>query len=313
MPILDKIKTRFAPTPSGYLHLGNAFSFILTWLIARKNQGKILLRIDDLDNERSRPEYIQDIFESLLWLELDYDEGPQNVLDFAENYSQKLRLPRYQLALEKLQNSNLVYACVCSRKQIQKASFEGIYPNTCREASLSLATSQSAWRIQVSDNQLITFFDLQKGKTKIDLKKGMGDFIIKRKDDIPAYQLVSLVDDMDFGVNFIVRGLDLWTSSAAQVFLAEKIQLSDFQYVTFYHHPLLKNFEGIKLSKSAGDLSLQSLRNQGLKPLFMYQFVSENLGIPKNNIQSLDDLLYHFSMDKLFYLENQNLQMNFLI
>jgi glutamyl-tRNA synthetase len=295
----ENIKTRFAPTPSGFLHLGNAFSFILTWLIARKNQGQIVLRIDDLDTERSQPEYIQDVFDSLAWLKLDYDEGPKNAEDFSQNYSQKLRLSSYLSVLKNLENSQFIYACDCSRKQIQAQSPTGIYPKTCRELNLGLNNPAYAWRVKVPDNQVITLNDWQKGKVKIGLGAEMGDFIIKRKEQIPAYQLVSLVDDLEFGINFIIRGEDLWSSSAAQVYLANIAQLADFQQTIFYHHPLIKDFSGKKLSKSAGTTSLQYLRKQGLKPNLIYQLVAENLGISPHFIQSLEDLLQHFAREQL--------------
>lgn len=271
-------RTRIAPTPSGFLHSGNGISFIITWALARKNGGKIVLRIDDLDAERMRPEYLDDIFYTLDWLGIDYDEGPQNVEDFTKNYSQHKRLDLYFEALKALKNhkSATLYACNCSRKQIRDSSKNGIYPNTCRLKNVDFEEKNTAWRILVPENTLISFQEHQKTPIFHQLDATMGDFIVRQKNGLPAYQLASVVDDDYFNINFIVRGEDLLNSTAAQVFLAQYFE--NISPKTYFHHPLVTNTEGVKLSKSQGAGSLKDWREQGRSPLELYKQAEEWLG-----------------------------------
>jgi glutamyl/glutaminyl-tRNA synthetase len=271
-------RTRIAPTPSGFLHPGNGISFIITWALARKNGGKIVLRIDDLDAERIRPEYLDDIFYTLDWLGIDYDEGPQNVEDFTKNYSQHKRLDLYFDALEKLKRNKLatLYTCNCSRKQIRDNSRNGIYPNTCRLNKVDFEEKNTALRVVVPKNTLIPFQEYQKTPIFNQLDETMGDFIVRQKNGLPAYQLASVVDDEYFNINFIVRGEDLLNSTAAQVFLAQYIE--NVSPKTYFHHPLVKNTEGVKLSKSQGAGSLKDWREQRRMPLELYKKAEQWLG-----------------------------------
>jgi glutamyl/glutaminyl-tRNA synthetase len=278
-------KTRIAPTPSGFLHLGNGASFVATWVLTRVNAGKILLRIDDLDAERMRPEYVEDIFKTLDWLGLDWDEGPSSVADFSQNWSQHLRLDLYEKALSDLQKTGDLYGCNCSRKDIKLRSKNGLYPNTCREnrllndepTSARFKTSpklmpNTAWRVVVKENKGVHFKNFEKeGPLSIngifddfyvDLAEKMGDFIIRQKNGLPSYQLASLVDDTLYNVNFVVRGEDLLNSTAAQIFLAEKLNKTDFLSTNFWHHPLITDLNGAKLSKSEGAASLLDFRKR---------------------------------------------------
>jgi glutamyl/glutaminyl-tRNA synthetase len=272
-------RTRIAPTPSGFLHPGNGISFIITWALARKNEGKIVLRIDDLDAERMRPEYLDDIFYTLDWLGIDYDEGPQNVEDFTKNYSQHKRLDLYFEALNGLKSHKSVtlYACNCSRKQIRDSSVNGIYPNTCRSKKVDFEEKNTAWRVLVPENTLISFQEYQKTPIFNQLDATMGDFIIRQKNGLPAYQLASVVDDEYFNINFIVRGEDLLNSTAAQVFLAQYFE--NISPKTYFHHPLVTNTEGVKLSKSQGAGSLKDWREQGRSPVELYQQAEKWLGL----------------------------------
>lgn len=300
----QEIISRIAPTPSGYLHIGNAFSFVLTWLLVRSRGGKLLLRIDDSDASRSRPEFIDDIFQTLDWLQLDYDLGPEGPADFARNFSQSRRMDLYQSVLEALRETpGRVYACSCSRKQIQQQSATGLYPGSCREKGLSFSSKKAAWRIHVPEEQLITYTEeMDRSSRQIQLGREMGDFVIRRKDRIPAYQLTSLADDMYFGVNLLVRGNDLQLSTAAQLYLAEKLNLSaewskaaaGFQQAAFFHHPLVRNQQGEKLSKSKGASSIAEMRRAGKGPALVYQSVAGFLGIPVNEAVGLSDLLHRF-------------------
>ena len=212
--------TRIAPTPSGYLHIGNVYSFLITWLIARQRQGTLSLRIDDLDELRLKTPYVEDIFETLQFMQIDYDAGPKNIEAFFACHSQQFRLNNYHRLLSKLTATGLVYACTCSRKTLQALSNEGRYHEECRQKKLPLDTPGAAWRLHVPAGTIINFTDEYKGAQVIDLAATMGDFIIKRKDGIPAYQVASLADDNFYHVNFIVRGDDLLISTAAQLYLA---------------------------------------------------------------------------------------------
>ncbi|MFD2144909.1 glutamate--tRNA ligase family protein [Mucilaginibacter antarcticus] len=253
------VKTRIAPTPSGYLHLGNAFSFALTAALARKTGASILLRIDDLDQGRVSAEYVQDIFDTLNFLGIPWDEGPRDVSDYKQNWSQLHRMDLYQEALQQLADRRGVFACQCSRSQLQGF---GTYPGNCRDRSLPLDTPDTAWRLYTDDRQ-ISLRTLNDGVLTTRMPDAMTDFVVKKKDDHPAYQLASVIDDLHFGVDLIVRGEDLYASSVAQHYLADVLGEGAFKNKTFYHHPLLMADGERKLSKSAGSTSVKYLREQG--------------------------------------------------
>ncbi len=301
------IISRIAPTPSGYLHIGNAFSFVLTWLLVRKMEGKLLLRIDDSDTTRSRPEFIEDIFYTLDWLGLDYDLGPSGPDDFDRNFSQRHRMDLYKSVLEELRDkTGLVYACTCSRKQIQLQHPSGLYAGSCRSKAISFTNKNAAWRVQVPPEKGISYSELLiKGKETAWPGKEMGDFVIRRKDGLPAYQLTSLADDMHFGVNLLVRGADLSLSTAAQIYLAEQLSVHttrwrkpalEFQDAAFFHHPILTNHKGEKLSKSKGALSIAKQRAAGNEPFLVYKQVADFLRLPFYEGSGLADLLLHFDL-----------------
>lgn len=240
----EKILSRFAPTPSGLLHLGNAFNFLLIDKLTREREGEILLRIDDLDSTRSRDEYLVDIFESLNWLELSYQHGPKDLKDFKENFSQSLKKEHYRSFLTKLEG---VFTCQCTRSEIKKVSPEGIYPGTCRQQQLKFIPEENCLRYTYDSNDALR------------------DFVIWRKDDLPSYQLVSSVEDIESGVNLVIRGEDLLESTKAQKLIIQKISPNN-QEITFLHHDLLPDQEGHKLSKSEGALSLKHLRESDPSP-----------------------------------------------
>jgi len=269
----------------GYLHLGNAVNFLHTWLLVRKVGGRLKLRIDDLDAERCRPEYIEDIFRQLEWLGLDWDEGPSGPDDFSRHHSQRLRLERYQEVLVELQKRDSLFACTCSRKEIQLHSPAGLYPGSCRKLNLRPA-GPHALRLLVAPGATVEV----EGQP-LALGREMGDFVIWRRDGRPAYQLASLVDDLDDRINLIVRGEDLRTSTAAQLYLATKLGREEFSRARFIHHPLLPASDGRKLSKSDDALSLAALRRHGETPLLAYRAVARQLAINPAEITSIADLL----------------------
>ena len=259
-------KTRLAPTPSGFLHLGNLYSFLLTASLAKKHRAKILLRIDDMDRERMRHEYLEDIFESLRQFDIAWDDGPKDPDELEKQYSQHLRLPFYESLLTELRASGRVFACNCSRKGLGENGPAMAYPGTCLYKGLSLDEPDCCWRLDTRELFSLPIQVYGKSHEEHSLPENMQYFIVRKKDHYPAYQLCSLADDLHFGVDLIVRGQDLWDSSLAQLYLAQTLGLSAFSIVTFVHHPLLLGDRGEKLSKSAGDTSLRMLRLKGLKP-----------------------------------------------
>jgi len=253
-------RTRIAPTPSGYLHLGNAYSFLLTAQLAREYNARILLRIDDIDRTRMREAYVDDIFDTLSFLEINWDEGPKNAPEFHERFSQHLRLPLYHDLLERLVATGRVYACNCSRKQLAEQG--GHDASACRGRRIPLDTPDVAWRIDTDSAGELTVKALD-GVQKGRLDKASQHFIIRKRDGYPAYQVASLADDLHFGVGLIVRGEDLWMSTLSQLFLAELLEEKTFLDATFHHHPLLTDSDNRKLSKSEGATSLFFMRTLG--------------------------------------------------
>ncbi len=273
-------RLRLAPTPSGFLHSGNALNFTLNWLAARLQPGaKLLLRIDDLDADRKRPEYVTNIFDSLHWLGLNWDEGPKDADDFEQNWSQVRRLPLYVKALEQVQDNNLVFACAKSRRDL--VPFDGKYPPEFRNQNLSLNAPNVAWRAFTPPE-----FSLP-------------NFIVRRKDGVPAYQLASIVDDLHFQVSHVIRGADLISSTLAQQWLAQQLGWADFQKIHFLHHPLIMDERGEKLSKSAGSGALRSLSAE-TGPESIFKQVATLLNISPEGIPTANDLLkaLHIALNK---------------
>lgn len=250
-------RLRMAPTPSGYLHLGNGFNLILTWLAARgggegPSPALLYLRIDDLDAERKRPEYVQDVFDTLQWLQLDYDREP--VFQSAAE-----RQPLYHDLLNRLRQQNLLFACRKSRRDLEP--WRGVYPEHFRDQGLDLDEPDVAWRV----------------KTPAGFP--MPDFVVRRRDGIPAYQIASLADDLEMGITHLIRGADLEASTLTQRYLAGCLGEHRFEVIRFLHHPLLLDAEGGKLSKSAGSTSLKHLRENDQMPQQVYEKLSQWLGV----------------------------------
>lgn len=276
-PKIQFKKTRIAPTPSGYLHIGNALSFAITAGLAERYGAKVLLRIDDLDRERANRKYIDDIFDTLNFLEIPWHEGPRNSDEFEKEWSQIHRVGRYDAALERLKDQGDIFACNCSRAQIKALSADDSYPGTCRDKDIPLDSVDVNWRIK-TDNAVIGINTID-GRVEATLPPSMKDFIVRKKDAYPAYQLSSIVDDGYFGVDLIVRGQDLWASTIAQHVLADKLDIDAFKNARFYHHPLLMETGDIKLSKSAGSTSIKYLRENGKSKADVFGEIASMLGI----------------------------------
>ncbi len=273
----NSIKGRFAPSPTGRMHLGNVFAALISWLSAKKQGGKWVLRIEDLDPQRSRTEYARQIEDDLQWLGLDWDEGGLDDRGPDGPYRQSLRGEIYEEALEKLKATGLTYPCYCTRADIMatQAPHESdgriVYAGTCRPprlqnkgisgcpAGASLAErSERATRLWVPD-ETIRFTDRLYGTQNVNLAEHCGDFILRRADGAWAYQLAVVVDDAAMGITEVVRGSDLLLSSAQQIYLYRLLGLPAPE---FAHVPLLCNAEGRRLSKRDLSMSMEEIRKE---------------------------------------------------
>lgn len=264
------VRGRFAPSPSGRMHLGNAWSALLAWLSVRSRGGVMVLRLEDLDPDRCKRPLCDGVEEDLRWLGLDWDEGGSAGGDA---YYQSQRSTYYQAALDRLQTMQLLYPCFCTRGQLHapnaphRSDGDIIYPGTCRdlterEREERAKTRRPALRIRVPD-QVIQFTDLLQGEYRENLARDCGDFILRRSDGVFAYQLAVVVDDGLMGINQVVRGSDLLTSTPRQIFLQRLLGYSTPEYC---HVPLLCAPDGRRLSKREADLTLDSLRASGVRP-----------------------------------------------
>ncbi|MGM9537543.1 MAG: tRNA glutamyl-Q(34) synthetase GluQRS [Candidatus Onthomonas sp.] len=266
----DTITGRFAPSPSGRMHLGNAFSCLLAWLSARSAGGEIVLRQEDLDPARCRRAYADQLEEDLRWLGLDWDRGGSAGGD---RYYQSHRREIYAEYLARLEAQGLLYPCFCSRGELHAPSAphasDGtlLYSGACRNLTVEERAEKArlrrpALRIRVPDRE-ITFADGLQGEYRENLAWDCGDFILRRSDGVHAYQLAVVVDDALMGVNQVVRGRDLLSSTPRQLWLQELLGLPHPEY---YHVPLLLSGDGRRLSKRDGDLDLGAIRASGQSP-----------------------------------------------
>ena len=267
----DVRRTRLAPTPSGFLHEGNAFNFILTWALARREGRAILLRIDDADQGMVREDFVEDIFRSLDWLGVDWDEGPQTPDEFTQQWSQRFRYDLYHAAIHALMDKGLVFACSCSRTEVRRISGSMTYTGTCVPKKLDLSTHATSLRLNTPE-------------TAVPYP------VVRQKSGAPAYMIASMVDDIHFGITHIVRGEDLHPASATQQHLSTLVDvLAPFNKIEILHHPLIVDEHGMKLSKSQGSTDLRTLREQGVGPDRVIAAVGRYLGI--DDARRLDDLL----------------------
>ena len=264
MPNETMIRGRFAPSPSGRMHLGNVWSCLLAWLSARSAGGGMVLRLEDLDPDRCKMEYCDQVMRDLEWLGLDWDGQP---------VYQSRRTEAYAEAFHTLERRGLVYPCYCTRAERLAASAPhrsdgaAVYDGRCRRLSPAERESLSrtrrpAWRVQVPEES-ITFRDLLQGEYSEDLPRECGDFILRRSDGVYAYQLAVVVDDAAMGVTQVVRGSDLLDSTPRQLWLQEVLGLP---HPSYGHVPLLLAPDGRRLAKRDRDLELGQLREMYTAP-----------------------------------------------
>ncbi|MEY4137478.1 MAG: hypothetical protein RL205_1606 [Actinomycetota bacterium] len=253
--------TRIAPTPSGFLHLGNAVNFALISLLADRWDAGIYLRIDDMDADRARPEYVDDIFDVLAWIDIPSLAGASDRADFEANFTMTARTDYYRSQLDLLNDHGLeVFACACSRVDLAAAG--GLRcAGDCATRGLELEKGSTALRLRIPEGTSVRMHD-----RTVDLAAEHGDVVLWRRDDLPAYHLVTVIEDRDLEVTDIVRGEDLVESSALHVWLARYLDAPTLVQARWWHHPLVTDESGAKLSKSqldAGPMVLtEALRTQ---------------------------------------------------
>ena len=266
---------RLAPSPTGLLHLGHASTFLVADARARETGGTLVLRNEDLDTQRSRSEFYRTMLEDLAWLGIRWQEGPDVGGPYAP-YSQSERRDHYVAAWRRLLDSGFIYPCRCSRKDLAQAvsapqdnDDEGpIYPGTCRPLSGAARMNYASpagvnWRFRVPDGESIEFGDRHFGQQSFVAGRDFGDFLVWRRDDVPAYQLACVVDDNAMRITEVVRGADLLRSTARQILLYRALGLLP---PTWYHCPLIMDENGQRLAKRHDALSIRALRERGKMP-----------------------------------------------
>ena len=246
---------RFAPTPSGRMHLGNVFAALIAWLSVRSRNGEMVLRMEDLDTMRTSTEFAETLRKDLAWLGLDYDR---------EQIPQSQRSAAYDRYFEKMQDMGLLYPCYCTRSQLHGVNAphlsDGtyVYPGTCRNLENPPKNRLPSWRVMVPD-KLWTVEDRVQGHYELNLATDCGDMVVRRADGVYVYQLAVTVDDGEAGVTEVVRGMDLLSSAPRQMYLQE---LFGFQHPEYGHVPMLMAEDGRRLSKRDRDLDLGELQKR---------------------------------------------------
>ena len=298
---------RFAPSPSGRIHLGNILCCLLAWLSARQKGGRVILRIEDLDIARCPRRYGEQMCRDIRWLGLDWDEGPV-IGGPSGPYEQSRRTALYQAALRRLEAQGLVYPCFCTRAELHAASAphredgQVVYPGTCRGLTAEQAAERArrtgralALRLWVPKEE-ITFTDGHMGEYREWLPADCGDFLLRRSDGIFAYQLAVVVDDAAMGVTEVVRGADLLASTPRQLLL---YRLLGLEAPAFYHFPLLLGSDGQRLSKRNADAGLDTLGERYTAPEILGKLAYLAGFNPSAEPRSGESLLEDFAWERV--------------
>ncbi len=272
---------RLAPSPTGYLHVGHARTFHAAWQRAREAGGTLVMRMEDLDPDRSRAEYARAALEDLRWLGLDWQEGPDVGGPFGP-YAQSERGNVYEAAMQRLVEDGFVYPCRCSRRDLAAAlsaphesgsvaldplEDEAVYPGTCRCLrtadfwTSAWAGENANWRFRVADGEAVEFVDGNLGPQRFVAGVDFGDFVVWRRDGVPSYQLACVADDAAMRITEVVRGADLLKSTARQMLLNRALGFAD---PAWFHCALVTDGEGKRLAKRSDALSLRALRERGV-------------------------------------------------
>jgi glutamyl-tRNA synthetase len=295
--------TRLAPSPTGALHLGNARTFLINWLLARQNGWRIILRIEDLDGPRLKPAADRGLIDDLRWLGIDWDEGP---------VYQSPRIPLYRQAVDKLLAQGDAYPCICTRREIETAASAphaedgaAIYPGTCRGRFDTVAAARNASGREPAIRfkmpaEAFSYVDHFAGhRTWHNLAADLGDFVILKNDGTAAYQLAVVWDDAEAAVTDVVRGDDLLDSVPRQVLLYRALGLADM-VPRYTHLPLIVGSDGKRLAKRHGDTRLSHYRANGVTPSQILQLLAIWCGIESSPpIQTAADLVGQFDLGRL--------------
>ena len=302
------VRGRYAPSPTGLLHVGNARTALIAWLQVRARGGRFAMRIEDLDRARNVKGGTGKLLEDLCWLGLDWDEGPEQGGPCAP-YLQSEREAIYEEAIARLAAKGLVFECFCSRAEIAAAASaphgpadDGPrYPGTCRALSPKereqrrAQGKKPALRFRVEPG-VVRFEDGLHGEVAIDVGQTVGDFVIRRADGIHAYQLAVAVDDALMGMTHVVRGDDLVGSTPRQILILEALGLKVPRYV---HVPLLLGADGQRLSKRKGDINLSWLREHGVKPQRLVAELARTCGLTQAHQIEARELIAGFDLAKI--------------
>jgi glutamyl-tRNA synthetase len=301
---------RFAPTPSGRMHLGNVFAALIAWCSVRSQNGEMVLRMEDLDTQRTSEEFAAVLRDDLRWLGLDYDR---------ETPAQSKRSAVYDQYFEKMQDLGLLYPCYCTRSQLHSVNAphlsDGtyVYAGTCRnltEAQRQAFDRKPAWRVIVPD-KIWSLRDRVQGDYALNLATECGDMVVRRADGIYVYQLAVTVDDGEAGVTEVVRGMDLLSSAPRQMYLQE---LFGFAHPEYGHVPMLLAPDGRRLSKRDRDLDLGQLRLRITPEALIGTLAYSSNLIDRNVPISARELAQEFTWEKLrkedIYLDAAQLQEN---
>lgn len=300
---MQPVRGRFAPSPTGEIHLGNAWTALLAWLQVRSAGGTMVLRMEDLDPDRSRPVYAAGVMADMKWLGLDWDEGPDVGGPYSP-YSQNERRECYQAALDRLTAAGMIYPCYCTRAELAASAphagdGERVYAGTCRQRRREdscLSGRRPALRLAVPPGE-VGFTDLCAGFVSQEISRAVGDFVVRRSDGIHAYQLAVVVDDAAMGISHVLRGDDLLYSTPRQLLLYSLLGL---KAPAFAHVPLLVDEAGYRLSKRQQALSIAALRSRGVRAEVIIGYLAWKAGLLEcNQPVKAAELIDGFAVEKL--------------
>lgn len=281
------VRTRFAPSPTGDLHLGGAWTALASWALARAAGGVTVLRVEDIDTPRVVRGSAERIISDLTWLGLDWDEGADEFAHHHETpYTQSRRTAFYDAALARLHAKGLTYECDCSRAEISRvasaphAGEELVYPGTCRDAPPDREMKRSpAVRLRVPAGRVVGFDDLLRGRFEQDIARSVGDFVLRRGDGVYAYQLVVAVDDAAMHISHVVRADDLLASTPRQLLLMELLDHPREAAPSYVHVPMVVAPDGERLAKRVGSATIRELRGRSVSPEEIIGHLAHGLGL----------------------------------